>query len=208
MTRQTESLPVKHLSPDELDLCAAAASDPDYPETLGAHLRTCVACRDDVAFVRALDSRLATLPYAHTSPGFSGRVLARVQLPKPWSERMRAAVRRRWAAAAATTAALAVTVGGMSFWLFGQLGVTPGGLVTFVYEGVQGLMVRGFIAAGRLLYNLGVIDLGSTVLNDIGLAQALMAMAALGLLVVTAFLATIQLVPMQLPRLQSLNRGR
>jgi len=208
MTRKAESRPVRHLAPDELDLCATAASDPGFPETLDAHLRTCVACRDDVAFVRALDSRLATLPYAHTSPGFTGRVLARTRLPKPWSERALAAVRRRWAVAAATTAALAVTVGGMSFWLFGQLGVTPGGLVTFVYEGVQGVMVRGFITAGRLLYNLGVIDLGSTVLNDIGLAQALMAMAALGLLVVTAFLATMQLVPMQLPRLQSVSRGR
>ena len=208
MVRKTGSQPVRHLSPDEVDRCVSAASDSGYPDALGEHLRVCTVCRDDVAFARALARHLATLPYARTSPGFSGRVMARVRLPRPWGERAFVFVRRRWAVAAATAAALAVTIGGMSFWLFGQQGITPVGLATFVYEGTQGVVVRGFIGAGRLLYDLGVVDLGSTLLNDIGLAQALMAMAALGLLVVTAFLATIQLVPMHLPRVESLGRER
>lgn len=207
MTREARDIQKRHLSPDDLDRCLARREESRLPAQVDEHLGACPECRAEVEFLRALDRHLARLSHPGLSPGFATRVMARVRLPTPWRERALATLRRRWAPIATATAALAVTIGGMAYWLFGQQGLTPVALGGLIVEGARTLAVRGSIAIGRFFYDSGLMDLGSTLWNDVGLDQALMAMAALGLLVVTAALATMQLVAVRVPRLSRVLRS-
>jgi hypothetical protein len=178
----------RHLTPDEIELCALEAAGPRRPERLRAHLRSCVECRDEVAALAELDRRLATLPALAASPAFADRVLARVQLPVPWYREALAALRRRWLVVAVGLSGAVATVGGMGWWRFGQQGLTPGALVTFVYEGLRSLLLQGVISVGRALYEVGLVDLVGDVAARVTLPEAATAMALVSLLGMAALL--------------------
>ncbi len=182
MTDERRSELNRHLTPDEVERCALGAAVEERPGPLSAHLEGCAACRREVTLLRALDRRLATLPYLEPSVGFTSRVMGRVRLPEPWHEKAWAGIRRRWAVLAAGLAAATVTVGGMAWWLFGEQELTPRGLLTLILDGAQTLAVRAAIAGGRLLYDLGVVELAGSLADQIALTQAAAGMALLSLL--------------------------
>lgn len=182
-----------HLSPEEVDLFAQTEGGTARPVRVEEHLGRCARCRADVAFVRSLDAELASLPHSSPPADFATRVMERVRLPIPWHRRARAALKRRWLPLTAAAAGATASLGGMSYWLFARQGLTPGGLAGFVADGIRELTVRGFIAAGRVVYELGLVDRGSRLLEGVEPITALAAMAFLSVFAFTALLAMMRL---------------
>lgn len=189
MDRNEPSHVDRHLTPDEIELCALEAPESEVAGRLGAHVRGCPACRREVAALAALDRQLGTLPLLGTSAGFTERVMARVTLPVPWYEVAREAVRRRWVALSVGLAAACGTVGGMAYWLFGLQGLTPGGLATLAYEGLRTLLLQALIILGRAVYDLGLVDLAAEAVERFTLPEAATAMALMSLLALAALWA-------------------
>jgi hypothetical protein len=110
-----------------------------------------------------LDQHLAAFPRVAPAPGFATAVMARVRLPVAWHERVwRLARQRRVAIAAVAASLVAITATGAA-WLFGVQGVTPIQLVQFLARGGRDLAIRGLLEIGRLGYELGLVDAGSTI---------------------------------------------
>jgi len=119
-----------------------------------------------------LERALGQLPGVAPAPGFASGVMARVRLPIPWRARLwRFAQGRRVALAGAAVSTLTATSAGAA-WLFGAQGVRPMQLVTYLLVAIQDLAVRGLVAVGRIGYELGIVDSGTTIPN-IGPATAL-----------------------------------
>ena len=195
MTSMTRNEDVNgHLRPEEIDLCIESDGAWGRSVWLHEHLRVCERCLREIAFVESLDRRLVGLPHLKPSPGFSGRVMARVDLPVPWYARAWEIVRARWIVFAATAAASLAVAGGAFYWLFVQAGATPAGLASFVFDGIGALVMKGLIAGGRALYGLGLIDAGGGLLEGGGSTQALSALALLGTLSLMSLLAMTRLV--------------
>jgi anti-sigma factor RsiW len=75
------------------------------------HLETCVTCSDEVALARAARSALRALPVATTPPGLADGVIAEATRPTQIDAsgpRAKASTTRRWLAAAAVAAAVAL----------------------------------------------------------------------------------------------------
>lgn len=168
------------MTPDEIERVALAA--PGEDPGLEGHLRACAGCRGQASLLRTLDAHLKGLPHLATSPGFTDRVMARVRLPVPWYRDAWSTVRRRWAVAAAGLAAAGIALGGPAYWLLGPQELRPSGVVAFVLEGAQALALRAAIAAGRVLYDLGVVDLVGALGERVAPAHAAAVMALLSLL--------------------------
>lgn len=181
MRRERTDEVKRHLTPDEIEICALAGRAGTPSEAAVAHVEGCAACRGEVAALERLDRRLASLPYLETPPGFAARVMARVDLPLPWAERAWAAVRRRWALLAAGLAAATATTGAAAYWLFGRRELTPIELLAFLAEGAEALALRGAIAVGRFLYDLGVVEMATGVVDRIAPTEAAVAMGLLSL---------------------------
>lgn len=175
----------KHLSHDEIELLAKAGGSP-APEARRAHVETCGRCQEDIRAWRAIDGQLARLRHISPAPGFAGRVMAGVRLPVPLHERALALARRRWAWVTAAAAALALTVTGTTYWLFDAHGVLPIEVGAFLLGGARDLAVRGMLALGRVAYDLGLVDAGSTFAGQLSATQAL---GGLALSAVIGFLA-------------------
>lgn len=171
----------RHLTPDEIEVCALGEPAGAPPASLARHLEGCAACRREVAALERLDREVAALPYLETPPGFAARVMARVELPLPRAERAWVVVRRRWAVLAAGLAAVAVATGGAAYWLFGRQELAPTDLLAFLVEGARALALRGAIALGRLLYDLGVVETAGTLIERVAPTEAAAAMGLLSL---------------------------
>jgi len=80
---------LKHLTPEEIERFAASPTE-EYPDGdatgRARHAAECARCRDEVNAARTLRISLGELPGFSPSPGFSGRVMGRVDLPIPWLE--------------------------------------------------------------------------------------------------------------------------
>lgn len=202
MTRNERGSVDRHLTPEEMERCAGVGAADGRRERLEAHLRRCGSCREEVGALRGLHRRLASLPSPSVPPSFAERVMARVALPIPWHRQVRAAIRRHWLVAAAALVVAGGTLGGASWWLFGRQGLTLEGIGPLVLEGVRTLVVRGMITIGRAFYDLGLVDLGTRLLNEVGPSQALAAMALLSLLGFGALLTMKRLLETHTPRLQ------
>lgn len=204
MNRNARRMNSVHLTPDELELCL----DRDAPWGRSAwvhdHLRECDACQTDLEFIDALDRRLVTLPREVPTPGFHGRVMARVELPASWHAQLTADLRAHWRAVAATATVLLMALGGMGYWLFGEQGLTPVDLAGVVIGGLESVALRALMASGRLLYNLGLVDLGSSIMQEP--VQVFSALALFGTLSVLALLATTRLMRNRAPQLQPVLR--
>lgn len=197
----------RHLTPEEIERCAAGGSETDRPGRWATHLAGCGACRRELARFEALDRELAALPHLHASPGFRDRVMARVRLPVPWHEAVRASLRRRWAVLTAGLAAATASVGGMAWWLFGKQELTPSGLLAFIADGAQALAVRVAIIGGRLLYDLGVVDFAGALAEQVALTEAAAGMAFLSLLGCGALWTMMRLTDRGAPRLPRAARS-
>lgn len=192
----------RHLTPEEMERCAGIGAGAGRRERLGAHVRDCRACRGEVAALRTLHRGLTSLPTPAAPTGFADRVMARVVLPVPWHRLAWATLRRHWLVVSVALVAAVGTVGGASWWLFGRQGLTVEGLGTLVVEGLRTLAVRAMITIGRAFYDLGVVDLGNRLLNEVAPIQALAAMAMVSLLAFGALLTMKRLLETNAPRLQ------
>jgi hypothetical protein len=171
----------KHLTQDEIELFANAGGSP-APEARRAHADTCARCLEDIRAWRALDGLLVRLRQISPAPGFTSRVMGRVRLPVPLHERALALARRRWAVVTAAAATLALTVTGSAYWLFGSQGLTPLEVGVFVLGGARDLAVRGLLALGRVAYDFGLVDAGSTFADQLSPTQALGGLALAGMM--------------------------
>lgn len=190
-----------HLDPEEVDRLAGLAEGDGHPERLHAHLQRCETCRREVAFVRSLDVRLSSLPSPEPGSEFAAAVMARVRLPIVWHRRALATARQQWPLIAMAAAMLLAVVGGVGWWLDRE-GLAPGEVGGLALAGAQALMLRGAIAVGRVLYDLGVLDLGAAVGQALGPAEALAGLGLLSLLGLAALGVILRLmrVPLVLGR--------
>ena len=191
MKHEPTTIMPPHLATDEVDHCLDGGWG--LSAWVHDHLRECESCRADVDLVETLDRTLVALPRETPAQGFSAAVMARVKLPEPWTARTWTALRVRWPAFAAAATALTLLVGGMGYWLFGVQGLTPGGLVAFVWNGGQELALRGLMAAARLVYGTGVMGAGRS-LTGIPASQALAVLALAGVIGLLALFSITRLV--------------
>ena len=98
--------PTNHLTADDLDAFHSASLSVEARN----HLEACPECRELARRDRALLAALASLPAFEPAPGFTERVLARVERPE--------AVRSRWRRPqpVALAAALLLALGGSAVW--------------------------------------------------------------------------------------------
>lgn len=183
----------KHLTQDEIERFAKAGGSP-APEARRKHADTCARCLEDIHAWRALDGQLALLRRVSPAPGFTSRVIGRVRLPVPLHERALALARRRWALVTAAAAALTLTVTGSAYWLFDSQGLTPLEIGAFVLGGARDLAVRGLLALGRVAYDLGLVDAGSTFADQLSTTQALGGLALAGVIGLLAIASMMRLM--------------
>lgn len=188
----------EHLTADEVERLAETAGGARLAAPRGAHLERCDECRREIAALRSLHRRLASLGHVAVPPGFAAAVLRRVRLPVPWYDRVWALARAHWGALVTATAALALLTGAGGWWLFGAQGVAPVTLVSLAVDGLRELAVEGLLAVGRIAFQLGVVDAGSSIADRVGPAEALGGFAlasAIGLLSLWTMLRLLRLAP-------------
>jgi len=105
---------------------------------LESHLVGCPHCQTEVEDWRSLFTALSTLPHLTPTPGFAGRVMARVRIPRPWHARAGALARRLmprttpgWAFAVSMLAIPALMAGSLALWLLSRDYLTAAGLWAF-----------------------------------------------------------------------------
>ncbi len=183
----------QHLTHDEIEQLAGATGSATTA-SLTAHVDGCERCRGEVGAWRALDGRLTELRRISPAPGFASHVILRVRLPVPWHERALAFTRRRWGVVTAAAATLAVTLTGSAYWLFGTQGLTPVQFVAFLLDGARDLGVSAMLAVGRIAYDLGIVDAGSTLADQLTATQALGGLALAGTIGLLALLTMLRLM--------------
>lgn len=183
----------QHLSHDEIERLAKAGGSP-APEAHRTHVATCARCEEEVRAWMALDGQLAQLPHISPAPGFASRVMGSVRLPMPWSERALALARRRWALVTAAAASLALAVTGTAYWVVQTQGVTLLEIGAFLLGGARDLVVRGMLALGRVGYDLGLVDAGSTFADQLSATQALGGLALAGMIGLLAVASMMRLM--------------
>jgi hypothetical protein len=168
-----------HLTQDEIEQLAGAKGSA-AASSLSAHIDACARCRGELQAWLQLDEGFTQLGRISPAPEFASHVMQRVRLPIAWHERALMFARRRWGTVLAAAAALALIVSGSAYWLFGAQGLRPSQLGTFLLDGTRDLAMSGMLALGRIAYDLGIVDAGSTVTDQVTTAQALGGLALAG----------------------------
>ncbi len=116
---------------------------------LESHLVACPRCRNEVEDWRSLFVTLSTLPQFSPAPGFVGRVMAHIRIPRPWYQRAGALAARLvprttpgWAFAVALLAIPALLAGGLAFWLLTRSYLSAATLWAFAYDSFLGTIGR------------------------------------------------------------------
>lgn len=182
-----------HLTQDEIEQLAGAM-DSAATSSLSAHVAACARCRGELQAWLQLDEGFTQLGRISPAPEFASQVMRRVRLPIAWHERVLMLARRRWGAMLAAAAALALIVSGSAYWLFGAQGLRLSQLGTFLLDGSRDLVMNGTLALGRVAYDLGIVDAGSMVTDQLTTAQALGGLALAGTVGLLALLTMMRLM--------------
>ena len=174
----------RHLLPDELDLLLDGETGFGVQQLTG-HLRDCVACRDQLAALRAFVMDIEMLPELTPRFGFADRVMHEVHVFEPWHVAIRTSVAgwvpsspvARIAAGAAFTGAATIVTGAAAWgWAHRDATVFVGGLVTErAREGLfASLTATAQALVGPLGHSVGsglplVAVAGATLLTGAGL---------------------------------------
>lgn len=136
-----------HLAPELLGAWVDGELAPAAGARVERHLVACERCAGEVQALRAVGTRLGSLPRFAPSDGFAERVMARVQVPAPsavaeespagsrvlgWAARLAPRSRRAWAVLAGASVTPAVTFALVLYAVFSHPEVTPGALVSFL----------------------------------------------------------------------------
>ena len=155
----------------------------------------------------ALDRALSGLRTWSPAPAFASAVMARVRLPVPWPERLLRFARRRRAALATAGAAMLTVSGGTATWLFGAQGLAPSQLLAVAFSGARTVLVDAMLAAGRLAYRLGVVDVGGSIADRISPAAALGSLALASLVGLASLWCMARLFRQPLPQRVRIERA-
>ena len=108
---------------------------------LESHLVGCPRCQAEVEDWRSLFIALRALPHFAPAPGFAGRVMAHVRIPRPWHTRAGALVTRLmprttpgWAFAVSMLAIPMLMAGSLALWLLSRDYLTAAGLWAFALD--------------------------------------------------------------------------
>lgn len=165
-----------HLGRDALDRLL----DGEGKAQWHAHLDGCVRCREELSQLRTLVTSLESLPSYSPSPGFTERVMARVQLPAPRAARRSVRQWLGWAAVpSAAAAAVAAAVGWI--WILSRPAVSLRVLAAIVFDAVQQLAVAASIELGEFLVATGVAPAVRQMLTEMSTTGALGALGAFAL---------------------------
>jgi anti-sigma factor RsiW len=150
-----------------------------------SHLTTCGRCVAEVDEWRALFAALASLPALEPTAGFADRVMAGVELARPWPARLAALLRRlvptttrAWLLLTALLALPVVCTGGALTWVLSRPWLSPEGLWLFartraiaatfaLLERLRLAMLENELAlqvaegANQLLTRIGVREFGA-----------------------------------------------
>lgn len=199
--RDRPAKPNRHLTPDEVE--ALALGLPARPRAAEAHLGECVACRREVESLHALDEALSGLAHVAPSPRFAEQVMARVSLRAPWYARAWQVTRERWVALAAASVALVATTGLMAVWLTSQPELSLVGLSGMILGQIRDFSLQVVMAIGSLLWSSPVVRAVIDAAGRIGLEGAILLLAALSLVTISAAGAMMRLMqpaPLRLRR--------
>jgi len=171
-----------HLGSEELEDLAMGGTESIPPEA-AFHLEACRDCRLEMEGLAALHASLSGLKAHAPSLGFADRVMARVALPVPWRARAWATVRARWlvltAGLSVAGASTAVTVA----WLGSHPEITPGRMVAFLSNRGPAIAWEATrVAAGRLLFDSGIVWSLSSIVSSLTVPDALVVLATIALM--------------------------
>lgn len=181
----------QHMDTERLQAYADGTIAESDRVVVASHLQACVLCAGAVEEWRSLFGTLAALPRLAPRPGFSDRVMARVQvraLPvwAPWlaqaqllAERLAPKTSAGWALAAAMLALPILVGGGAIAWLLSHDYVTADGLRALLTErATSSLQTLGASALSSLMQT----QLASWIVQQAGTIVANAGLRGLGLL--------------------------
>lgn len=194
----------RHLDQDELErflprLRAEGAGAPGAE--LREHVDGCDRCHRELAALRRLDERLASLPFHEPSPNFVEAVMARVELPLPWYRKAWAAVVERWVVVVASLSGVGASAGLAAWWIGSRPELTVGGLAGFVLERASALFWSAVIGLGQRIWATGLPASLRTLVESIEPLEAALAMAVLSLCAVAAGAVMTRLLDAEPPRI-------
>lgn len=189
--RPNTGKPWRHLTSDEVESLALGLAA--RPRGAEAHLAACQECRREVGSLRALDAALSGLGHLAPSPGFTARVMARVQLGSPWQQAWRFA-RERWISLAAASVALVAATGLMALWLTSQPQLSIGGLTELMLLQARDFSLRVVMGIGGLLWGSSLIRSALEAAGRIGMEGAILVLSAISLVTIGAAGALLQLL--------------
>ncbi|MGH7483939.1 MAG: zf-HC2 domain-containing protein [Longimicrobiales bacterium] len=132
-----------HPEDDRLEAFAAGEIDRSDAAVVESHLLGCARCRADVEEWRSLFGALADLPALAPAPDFGDRVMAAVEVPRPFAARIAALIerltprtRRAWALLVALLAPPAAGAAVLLAWIASLPWLTVEGLAGFAADQV------------------------------------------------------------------------
>lgn len=175
-----------HLLPDDIELLVDHEESP-RTALLRGHLAECDDCRLEFELAESVGRMLDRLPHEAPAPGFSGRVMAQVQVFEPWHVALVDTLRRVIPAstpvrvvATAGAAAMALTLTAMAVWA----ALRPD-LVLYAARLAIARVETALVTAGGTLVSdlfgdaaLNAVREGGAGMLAAGLALVLMAFAA------------------------------
>jgi anti-sigma factor RsiW len=147
-----------HPTPDRLEAFVEGTLSDGDRAVIESHLLGCSRCESEVEEWQALFAMLSDLPSFAPAPGFADRVMAGVQLEKPWYARVAAAVTRvlprttrGWVVVGTFLTIPGVAIFAVAAWLLAMPAVTRAGILLTLQEQAGAALTSVATSVGSFL---------------------------------------------------------
>lgn len=193
MKRDTGPRPRPHPDPEALE-ALAAEPEGSPARRIAGHVAGCARCRRKVERLRVVQAALSALPHHAPAPGLAARVMARVELPRPWHAQLREAARRRWKSLTAGLVFAGGPVAALAVWVVRHPELTPEGLAVFVHGQLREALWSAALVLWEAAQGWEPLQAAAGVAGALTLTDAALALATLSLMGIGALAALVQLM--------------
>jgi anti-sigma factor RsiW len=162
----------QHPAAERLEAYAESRLDGTTMSAVRSHLIGCPRCEAEVDDWRSMFAALATLPRFAPAAGFVHRVMAGVEVPRPWQAkasdmlvRVLPKTTRGWAATAALLALPILAGGTVMAWLLSRSYITTHGLWVFATDRFAATASK---VAGGVVTSMMETDVAAWLVTSIG----------------------------------------